>query len=221
MLAKTMITYTPSKQRMDNFVKIKESIPDLSIMHAVDSVNYYEHHKSIALSENLLTARYIEQNKNISGKLGCNLSHIYILQRFLHTENPWLLVLEDDISLEAYNEELLLSLTRKAESHYIQLYSNPKYFAWRQREAEQVDENLYKMIPQWHTCAYLISKEGARRTLSHLPLDDNIDHVFGKLIPELNSLCWLNNMFHCKGALEGNDKSSEFGSIINDSCKEK
>jgi GR25 family glycosyltransferase involved in LPS biosynthesis len=214
-----MITYTPSKQRMENFLKVKESIPDLTMMGAVDSVNHYEHHKNIALSENLLTASYIEQNKNITGKLGCNLSHIYILQRFLHDDFPWLLVLEDDIALDAYDENLLLSLIANAEthgSHYIQLYSNPK-FTKLQSYAEQVNKNLYKMISQWHTCAYLISKEGARRTLSHLPLDDNIDHIFGNLIYELNSLCWLNTMFQCKGALDGYDTRSEFGSIINDS----
>ena len=215
-----MIVYTPSKKRVDNYARAQEVIEDLTMFSAIDSVNHYDHHKHVALESNLLTPRYVEQNKNITGKLGCNLSHIYVLQRFLQSASPWLLVLEDDVIVEHYDTERFFPLIQGAErngSHYIQLYTNPR-FVESQRHAERVDNDLYTMIPQWHTCAYLISSEGARKTLAHVPLDDNIDHVFSKLIPELRALCYLNTMFTCKGALHGQDKSSEFGSIINDSC---
>jgi GR25 family glycosyltransferase involved in LPS biosynthesis len=219
MFSKTMIVYTPSKMRVDNYAHAQEAIADLTLFSAIDSVHHYEHHRRVALESNLLTPSYIEQNKNITGKLGCNLSHIYVLQRFLQSASPWILVLEDDVIVEHYDVGRVSLLIQEAErngSHYIQLYTNPR-FVGPQREAERVANELYTMIPQWHTCAYLISREGARKTLSHVPLDDNIDHVFSKLIPELRALCYLNTMFACKGALHGTDTASEFGSIINDS----
>jgi GR25 family glycosyltransferase involved in LPS biosynthesis len=220
MVCKTMIVYTKSLQRISNFITIKHIINDLELYQAVDTVTNHDLYSRISKERKLLTDRYIAETKTITGKLGCNLSHIFVLEAFLKSTDAWLLVLEDDIKLVSYNDIILNTLIKKAEtynSHYIQLYTNLPEYGERQRKAKMYSENLYEMIAQWHTCSYLIDRVGARITLEHLPFDENIDWVFSNLIPKLNSLCYLNDIFVMKGALCGSDKNSEFGSIIWDS----
>ena len=223
MFDTVMIVYEPSEQRRENFTKIKrETIPNIQLFSAIDSVQKYDECMNMALMSNILTKNYIDSNKNIPGKLGCNLSHIYVLKQFIEkSDKQWLLVLEDDIVVNAqYDPSLIQSLIKQADvekSEYIQLYTNHRYFLSKQLLQEKVGDNLYRMISQWHTCAYLIHKEGALKILSYTPLNDNIDHIFSKYIRQLKSLCYINSLFDYRGALEGSDKDSEFGSIINNS----
>jgi hypothetical protein len=70
------------------------------------------------------------------------------------------------------------------------------------------------MIPQWYTLAYLINKKGIETILSKLPWNDNVDNIFSNHIKELNSICFVNNIFINGGSLETTDKKSNFGSLI-------
>lgn len=216
-----MIVYEPSEKRVKNFKDVKETIHDLKFFPAIDTINRekYEQYIQQGLDDQSHTQQFIDDTRHVTGKIGCNMSHIYVLIDFLNSEDDWLLVLEDDIFVENYNEKQLNELVdfaKQKDSHYIQLYTNKWHFLGQQLEAEKVGENIYKMIHQWHTCAYLISRNGAQRTLAHLPFSDPIDHIYGILISELNSLCYINDIFIYKGIMNYNHTESELGSIILD-----
>jgi hypothetical protein len=83
-----------------------------------------------------------------------------------------------------------------------------------QVDEEKVNYNLYKTIPQWGCLAYLINKKGIEIMLSKLPFYDNNDIMISKNLEELNSLCFINDIFINQGAMDGNDKTSEFGSLL-------
>ena len=218
-LGKVMIVYEPSEKRMMNFKYVKETIHDLKFFSAIDTINRekYEQYIQQGLDDQSHTQQFIDDTRHVTGKIGCNMSHIYVLVDFLNTTDEWLLVLEDDMCVENYKEDelnKLIQFAKEKDSHYIQLYTNKLHFLGQQLEAEKLGENIYKMIYQWHTCAYLISREGAQRTLSHLPFSAPIDQIYGETMSELNSLCYINDTFVYKGIMNYNDTDSELGSLI-------
>jgi hypothetical protein len=211
------IVYSKSKKRLNNYYKCKKIIPELTYTEAVDSITDYEYYKNYALQNGILTGKYIESNSYYKGKIGCNLSHMYILYDFINNKNlEWALVLEDDVQLCGYDKGVINRLIEKAndnDSHYIQLCTYNERFLEEQKSKEQIDENLYSMTPQWWATAYLISKTGAKRIVETYPLDQNIDGVYSKNISRLRSLCYLNQIFINKGDAD-TTKKGEFGSII-------
>lgn len=213
-----MIVYKACEKRTNNFNQIQKIIPDILMFEAIDSVNLYEYYLKEA--ERVLTSKYINKTLDIKGKLGCNLSHIYLLEEFLSLDNNWMLVLEDDIEVKHYSEEhinKIVDIATSNSSNFVQLYTNPEFLI-KQKNSKEIKENIYEMIPQWHTCAYLISQEGAKLALAHLPFDNHIDLFFNEVIPKLKSLCYINNIFFNEGAKTSIDyKNSKFGSIIIDS----
>lgn len=218
-----MIVYKKSEKRVNNFLQVKKILPQVELFEAIDTINEYEKYKEYALQNNYVNNDFInicEQTKNDKpklGVLGCNLSHIILLKEFIEqSQNEWLLVLEDDLKINNYNPTLLnkvIQVASKNKSNYVQLYTNPR-FIYRQKMEQRIDDNIYKMISQWHTTAYLINKTGAKILLDKLPLNEAIDLFIGHTIHKLNALCYLNNMFINIGALHPNDKKSECGSLL-------
>jgi GR25 family glycosyltransferase involved in LPS biosynthesis len=203
------IVYSKSKKRLENYYKCKNIIPELIYIDAVDSISKYDFYKNIALENGLLTDRYIDSTSYYKGKLGCNISHMYVLYDFIKKNNiEWILVIEDDVEIINYDKDIINRIIEKAnehDSHFIQLCTDER-FLQVQMQKEKVDENLYLMVPQWGAAAYLISKKGAKMIQEIHPLDENIDGVYSNNIYRLRSLCYLNQIFINKGG--------EFGSII-------
>jgi len=213
-----MIVYKKSEKRLTNFKLIKEQLLELTMFEAIDTLNdNYDIHKDKCIQDNLFTQEYLNYCDTLKGKLGCSLSHINLWKHFLNnSKRNWLLVLEDDIQLNNYNPiiiELLIGNANNLKSNHIQLFTNPKFLK-EQLEEENFNYNIYKTTPQWGCLAYLINKKGIEIMLSKLPFYDNNDIMISKNLEELNSLCFINNIFINKGAMDGNDKTSEFGSLL-------
>jgi hypothetical protein len=216
MISKRMIVFQASAARVANFERSRALIPDLVFVPAVDAIHNYERHRADALQRSLVTHDYVRSNERLPGKLGCNLSHLSVLRAVAEAEEPWALVLEDDLVLGGYSESEMTAIAREAtqaKAHYVQLYTNPRFWA-AQTTSPSLTASLVSMIPQWHTCAYLISREGARIVLRETPLNDNIDHVFNRLIPTLRAATYLNSVFRHGGGVDSYDTTSEFGSTI-------
>ena len=210
------IVYSKSEMRLNNYYKCKQIIPELTYIDAVDTITNYDLYRNIALDKKLLTEAYIDANLYYKGKIGCNISHMFVLDDFIKKKNvEWTLVIEDDLELIDYNKYTINWLIEKANennSHFIQLCTDQRFIE-EQLQKEKVDENLYLMVPQWGASAYLISKTGAKRVIESFPLEENIDGVYSKQISRLRSLCYLNQIFINKGDTEPSQKG-EFGSII-------
>jgi len=214
----SMIVYKKSEKRVNNFKLVKKYITELELFEAIDTLNdNYEIHKNECINNNLFTQEYLTYCDTLKGKLGCSLSHIKLWKQFLNnSKNDWLLILEDDIKIINFNPiiiELLIGTANNLKSNHIQLFTNPRFLK-EQLENDKVNYNLYKTIPQWGCVAYLINKKGIEIMLSKLPFYDNNDIMISKNLEELNSLCFINDIFINQGALDGNDKTSEFGSLL-------
>ena len=212
-----MIVYTKSEKRITNYNDIKIYFKNLNKFDAIDGLNEYTKYKEIALKNNYLSNHYINYCDKLQGKLGCNLSHIFLLKQFLEkNEGEWLLVLEDDLKLNNFNEkiiDLLIFIANKNNSKFIQLFTGPKFIE-NQKKAKKIKSYMYEMIPQWYTLAYLINRKGIEIILSKLPWNNNVDIIFSNYIKELNSICFINNIFSNDGSLDSKDKKSNFGSLI-------
>ena len=76
------------------------------------------------------------------------------------------------------------------------------------------------MIPQWGTVCYLIDRIGMKAVIDNFPVETNMDYLYNKLIPDLNSLCYLSNTFPTCATMDSQDDSAELGSLIsNKPCK--
>lgn len=218
-----MIVYTKSQKRVENYNQIKTQIPNVELFDAIDAINNFDKYKDLALENNYVNDQLIEDCKGLShgrpkyGILGCALSHIFILQDFIkNSKNEWILVLEDDLGLNNFNPKILEYLifnAKKNDSHYIHLFTHPKFLK-EQQEQEKIAPGLFKMIYQWHTLAYLVDKKGAQILLDRMPYKQGIDNEFSHCINLTNALCFVNNIFINKGALGSLHFNSELGSLL-------
>jgi GR25 family glycosyltransferase involved in LPS biosynthesis len=216
-----MIVYEKDVKRMENYKNINSQLGCIKFS-AIDSINYFEKYSKLALEEKYTTEKYLNNIKKIPGKLGCNLSHQMLLEKILKdSSTEWNLILEDDVSINNFDLEVINNIIEKANdnnSNYIQLYTNERFIE-KQKKQMCIDNNLYKMIPQWHTTAYFINKSGINIVKNSYPIVMNIDLHFNSLIKELNSLCWINAIFYNEGAKHSNDNNSLYGSLIYDNKK--
>lgn len=212
-----MITFSKSQQRLNNYNDIKKIIPNLELFEATDAINNFEECKKDTVDNNYCTEKYLNYCKKLPGKLGCNLSHIKLLKDFLtNSTDDWMLVIEDDVNVNNFNSkiiEYLIADAVKIECNFIQLYTNP-IFLQKQLQQPKINYKLFKMLSQWGTVSYLINKVGAHFLLSTLPWNANVDIVYSSYIKDLNSLCFINNIFINKGSSDSTDKKAEFGSLI-------
>jgi len=212
-----MIVYEKNQKRAENYKKIKK-ITNCQKFSAIDTINEYEKYVKFALENNYTDQTFVNYYCHQKGKLGCNLSHQLLLKEILkNSSTEWNLILEDDVVLKDYEIEKVNHIIKKAdenESHYIQLYTHPQ-FENDQQKTEKIDENLFKLIPQWGAVAYLINKTGIKMILDK-PLCGYIDCVITDM-KELNSMCYLNTIFDTGGSKDGfthNIIKTEFGSLI-------
>lgn len=214
--SKVMVVYKPSKQRLNNYYEISKIINDLKLYPARDSLNNYEYFKQYGFDNNYHTKEYVKEYESYKGKIGCNISHIELLKDFLNWNTDWLLVIEDDVSLSGYTDKWIEDIIKIANangSNYVHLYTNPKYYE-EQKRITPIAPNIYPMIYQWGTVAYLINKNGVKTILNYLPYSKNFDIILSLHISELKSLCCLNTVINTEGSVNSVDRTSKFGSLV-------
>ena len=225
-----MIVYTSDQNRLDNYYAQKSRLPssDLQMVEAVNTNDFFDEHKKTAIDNQLLDEYYITlylQNKNKhkqwgckgKGALGCDMSHIECYKNILSSnEFTYCLILEDDaIITENFcnNINQILDQATQLQSDYVHLSCNEKFRNKQYNKSNKLSNLLYKMIPQWHTTAQLVSTRGAEKLLSILPHDAPIDITISRHIDMLNA---TSSIIHVDngGAASGGDKNSQFGSLI-------
>jgi len=203
-----MIVYKKCNARVSNFLKCKEQYNFINEFEAYDGINELDKCIKIAKDENIVITK--------STVIGCTLSHIKLLKHFYENESKnWLLVFEDDLGLNNFDPDIIdniIHISEKNNSNYIHLYVGNKHLS-EQILKPQISENLYEMVPQWYTLAYLINKKGCELIFENLPCNSPIDNFYSSHIKKLNSLAYKNNMIQNLGALDALDKYSILGSI--------
>lgn len=229
-LCACMIVYIKDENRVINYhaQKLRLSCADLQLVEAVDTNNFFDKHKKIAIDNQLLDEYYVThylQNKNKhkqwgskgKGALGCDMSHIECYKNILSSnEFTYCLILEDDAIITknfCNNISQILEQAIQLQSDYVHLSCNEKFRNKQYNKNNKLSNLLYKMIPQWHTTAQLVSTRGAEKLLSILPHDAPIDITISRHIDMLNA---TSSIIHVDngGAASGGDKKSRFGSLI-------
>ena len=126
------------------------------------------------------------------------------------------LILEDDVVVNDGFVEQLEDVDF-GDSLFVRLLHNP---GWDGQFAHQFDHkyhikgDIYRMIPQWHTIAQLVHRDGIEYLLSKLPVTNCIDLWYNQHIRGLKATIYKNSIFKNGGARDYGDGNSEFGSII-------
>ena len=194
-----MIVFTGSLARLRNFETQKKVLKTLEFFPACNTINNFDYYSNFSLNRSYTNQKYLnaEETRNWLGKLGCNVSHQMMYDSFLKTNADWCLVTEDDCVIKNYCENKInqvLEICKQNNSNFVQLYTNPGFRKLQEKE-KKVGNGIYNMIPQWHTIAYMISRKGIEILKKNYPMDENIDKFLSSQIKNLNSLCWINNMF--------------------------
>jgi hypothetical protein len=224
-----MITYSRDIKRSANFTETKQkSLPNLQKFEAIDCVNYYDYWKTKALSEGLCSTSYTrKETDKYPGKLGCNLSYLYLFKSICSTLNDldWVLIIEDDCQTQGDPTPYLQNLIAEASqtnTEYINLYSDPAESDKQFSKEYHLKGDLYKMVPQYYTLAQLIRVSGIKKILNTCPIDDNIDFWRNSNIDLLNCLISKNNFFKNSGSMNKHthqqSKDNTMGSLIWDSA---
>ena len=219
-----MITYFKNYKRANNYYKINKIFNyQLEPFEAEDGINNYDNLRKEALDGFYCTNDLLKYTDREHGKLGCNLSHQKILEKIRDNNYynlDWFLIMEDDLEID---NDLAMKIqdvlneikTKNIQTDYVQLWSNKNNFKDEQiSEKNKISGNIYKMIFQWGAVAFLISKNGIDNILSKYPIDTYMDIFYSNNRKDLNSIYYDNKWIDTKGALDGDDKTSEFGSII-------
>lgn len=215
-----MIVYEKNIERVKNFNNMKNKISFIEKFNAIDSI--YNNKEVLLLNEklNLNTINII--NSNFKGKLGCNMSHQLLWINHLKSVNDWLLILEDDTNIEINNElefkNIINKIIKEAEninSNFIQCEIRNHHLE-EQKKYNRISENLYKLKPQCGMSAYLVNKNTCKYLIKYNPLNVYVDVLTNnnEIIYNLNSSCFINNIFKTLGAQRYIDKKSLLGSII-------
>lgn len=226
-----MVTYEANQQRLDNFFECKKKLnQNLSFFSAIDTVSHFSFYKKIALENNLISKDWIQKiestNLNINpakkgkGSIGCDLSHIFLWLNIIHSsaqDSDIFMILEDDVRFELeFLEEVDLckSCMKRTGSDFLTFYCHPNFHREQFSMNNFVEKDIYRMIPQWGTIGYLISKRGCKNLINFLPMNDPVDIFIGSFASQLYALTLKTNNFYTLGAKDANDENSCFGSII-------
>lgn len=212
-----MIVYEADARRIQNYMQNQEKFRNLEKFSAIDTKSY---ENFINVSKQAVYNKHVCESfiancisTGMYGALGCMLSHIYAWNRC----DNWLLVLEDDVNVESEDiDELISTLITEAEendSNFIQLFCNPHFYD-EQKKQSQVSQNLYKMIPQWHLCSYLINRKGVDTLKNFMPCPLAVDNFLMKYLNHLNASAYLGSEFVNLGAMNSYDKTSPMGSLL-------
>lgn len=229
-----MITFMKSKKRLRNFNEIKRklNVSSLQCFEAIDSINEWEKYYKLAKVQKTHTNQYLNEGLRDGkydkrygskgrGELGCDLSHLFIyryLQKILHRDDQYCLILEDDLFIdENFNRDVLeiLEQSKSIKSNYIHMLTNNKFKESQYSANNRLTENLYKMIPQWHTGCQLISRKGAVTLIESMPFTVPIDIQISENIEKLNATASPVGSVRNHGCENGCDTSNtKFGSLI-------
>ncbi len=155
------IVFTADDRRRQQAESLRKIFPHLKTIPAVTHHDLTRHHLQDLQQQKILDRMSIAFN--VTGEIGCYLSHRIALQDFLDSSANYCFIFEDDIALPdnfcGQVDKLLTGNTFDWDFIYLYDYANVGQ-----------NEELLSMRPAEHilnTMAYVISRRGALKFLSH------------------------------------------------------
>ncbi|MCT8563502.1 glycosyltransferase family 25 protein [Glaesserella parasuis] len=128
----------------------------------------------------LLSMKYFKYLRRLRGRaknrgyitpseLGCTLSHFSVYRDFLNSDKEWLLVLEDDVTINSNLFVLLESIINQNYSDYINILGGqeglkrPRVLEFLFRENIKILNSPFYGFFLYRTCSYLVSRAVVER----------------------------------------------------------
>ncbi|MDO9951216.1 glycosyltransferase family 25 protein [Glaesserella parasuis] len=132
---------------------------------------------------NLLSMKYFKYLRMLKGRakkrgyitpseLGCTLSHFSVYHDFLNSDKEWLLVLEDDITINSNLFFLIESIINQNYSDYINILGGqeglkrPRLIEFLFRKNIRILSSPFYGFFLYRTCSYLVSRAVVERLYS-------------------------------------------------------
>lgn len=133
---------------------------------------------------------FIKYNKTMSpAEWGCTSSHIKALEAFLQTDEPYALILEDDVIGNDQDLDKIAELATKLDKDFLLLCGAQEGIDDRRYQLgkQLVDKRIYEVHPfsypfVFRTCCYVVTRKSAQEILNYhidcLTLADKWDEFF-------------------------------------------
>ena len=163
------------QERIDSLNKIKEIIPDIQVIEAIDGKNFTRDDIERYTKEGFLTPNsigkyvdiYVHSRALNVGNLGSFLSHRKTIETIAKQTKPFGVVLEDDIVLEEGFLENLSNVIEQASVYEFDLLN--LYVFESQRNLFPTEPNLVKApVGLWGLQCYMIRNTHANKVLKAL-----------------------------------------------------
>jgi GR25 family glycosyltransferase involved in LPS biosynthesis len=111
------------------------------------------------------------------GAIGCSLSHYSVWKRFLETDAPHCLVLEDDAQIKSGLADLVIEASRDVPAFDVWLLSYKLYDKTLLPLPSGQGHKTWKSpVNFWGTSAYIVSRAGAKRLMEDFfPIECHLD----------------------------------------------
>jgi glycosyl transferase family 25 len=116
-----------------------------------------------------------------AGEIGCTLSHLKVLELFLQTNEPWCVVLEDDVALRPAYAEVLQALGEQDDWDLVKLFSFHHGLPIRKRRLGGAHHLVVHLTRTTSSAAYAVNRRGAEALLkSMMPITEQVDHALDR-----------------------------------------
>jgi glycosyl transferase family 25 len=116
-----------------------------------------------------------------AGEIGCTLSHLKVLEVFLQTNEPWCVVLEDDVELRPDYAEVLQALGEQDDWDLVKLFSFHHGLPIRKRRLGGAHHLVVHLTRTTSSAAYAVNRRGAEALLkSMMPITEQVDHALDR-----------------------------------------
>lgn len=167
---------------------------------------------------NYILKYYVKEKKLMSpGELGCTLSHIEVLTKFLESDSKYALIFEDDIigsdrdikaieGIIPYLDECSIVICGGQNgllSRYFQFGKPLKYYP----DLYLVHPHSYQYI--YRTCSYLVTRKAASLILEYQTKHTVVADHWAKIFKNTNIKFYYTNIFHHPTELTSSSIESE------------
>jgi len=112
------------------------------------------------------------------GEVGCYLSHLKAMEEFLRTDEPWCVILEDDVEVRPECVEVLAALGQKDDWDLVKLFCFHSGLPVRKRALTPNHYLVVHLTRTTSSAAYVVNRRAAETLLNFMrPISEQVDHA--------------------------------------------
>tara|TARA_Y100000389_G_scaffold204343_1_gene256348 strand:- start:12873 stop:13493 length:621 start_codon:yes stop_codon:yes gene_type:complete len=159
------IVLNKNKERMENFYKMKNTLPNLELFsaHTPNDIQYFKN------------KGYIFNKSLRQTEIACLLSHVGICKKIVDENIPYAMIFEDDALFFDNFNEIIDTLEIPKDFKFIQIHIP---FFKNIPELHNSNNNFSKYEPIHSTAGYIISNQMANEIYSLTKINRPIDHIY-------------------------------------------